>query len=204
MKLTPSIMEYAYRRGYFPMPDPESDELHWFDPNPRAVFYYDLFHVSRSLRKFAKNSGFNVTMNTAFLDVVNGCARSDETWINQEFKSVYLELYLNGKAHSIEIWSGEDLVGGIFGLHFGKVFHGESMFSKKSNASKIALWVLVETLRRSGVEFLEVQFVTAHLKSMGVSSVSRDEYHQRLEALQQGDAKIEVSHFSQAVNSVLN
>lgn len=204
MKLTPSLMEFAYRRGYFPMPDPDTSDLIWFDPNPRAVFYFDLFHVSRSLRRFTKSSKYKVTMNMAFFDVVEACARPNETWINEQFKSVYQELFQSGKAHSIEIWFEGQLIGGIFGLHFGKVFHGESMFSKKANASKLALWVLVETLRRSEIEFLEVQFVTAHLKSMGVCSLSKEEYHERLEALQDSISKIDASHFSQAVESVLN
>ncbi|MCX6123547.1 MAG: leucyl/phenylalanyl-tRNA--protein transferase [Proteobacteria bacterium] len=178
--LHPDIIEYAYRRGYFPMPHPETGEVLWFDPDPRTIIPLSQFHVSRSLKKSILRRGYTITFDTQFELTVNACAARPETWINSEFKLMYREMFQRGVAHSVEVWSGGELVGGVFGLKFGSVFNGESMFSTQTDASKIALFALVSAMKRAEMEILEVQFMTPHLASLGAQGISSLKYHEAL------------------------
>lgn len=193
--LDPVVIEYAYRRGFFPMPHPESGEVLWYDPDPRAVFFLDKFHISRSLQKSLRKKGYTCTFDTAFEKVVNKCADRDETWINADFIRMYLQMFGLGKAHSVEIWSDGELVGGVFGLCFGGVFNGESMFSTAVDASKIALFMLVEAMKNAKMHFLEVQFMTPHLASLGAEGVARDRYHALLEQALLNNTQLTHQHF---------
>ena len=178
--LHPDIIEYAYRRGFFPMPHPDTGEVLWFDPDPRAIIPLNRFHVSRSLKKSILRRGYVVTFDTQFELTVTACAARPETWITSEFMQMYREMFQRGVAHSVEVWSGGELVGGVFGLKFGAVFNGESMFSTKTDASKIALFALVSAMKRAGMEILEVQFMTPHLASLGAQGISSVKYHEAL------------------------
>ncbi len=177
----PRELLVAYAEGYFPMPHPDTDEILWFRPEPRAVLPLDGFHVSKSLKKEIKRGDFEVTKNKAFARVMEECGNRDETWITDEFKSRYGELHQLGAAHSLEVWdkSGE-LIGGVYGVHVASAFFAESMFHRRTNASKIALFHLVEHLRTQGFRLLEIQFPTSHLVSLGAKEVSDLEYRKLL------------------------
>ena len=180
-EITPQILLYAYSVGVFPMsyggPD---DELFWVDPQMRGVFPLDRFHISRSLAREIRKERYDIRINTAFSAVVQGCAERDETWINDEIFDLYLALFEGGFAHSLEVWEGEELVGGVYGVSLGAAFFGESMFSRRTNASKIALAYLVDRLRAGGFTLFDTQFITPHLASLGAEEITRDEYHKQL------------------------
>lgn len=177
--LYPEFLLEAYSSGYFPMPDPITQEILWYRPDPRAVIPLENFHCSKSLVKVQKR--FQVTFNKAFSDVMKGCADRAETWINEEILTVYQELHARGNALSVEVWDGIQLAGGLYGVKIAHAFFAESKFHKKPNASKIALWALVEHLKANEFQLLEVQFLTPHLKSLGAVEVSDEEYQSRLE-----------------------
>ena len=180
--LHPDFIEYAYTRGFFPMPHPETSEVMWFDPDPRAIIPLEGFHVSKSLKKSLRTRGYKVTFDKAFDKVVESCASREETWINEEFKAMYAEMFLRRSAHSVEVWNQKgDLVGGVFGLNFGGIFNGESMFSRETDASKIAMYFLVQTMIRANLKILEVQFLTPHLESLGAIGISKEKYHHLVE-----------------------
>lgn len=176
--LTPEMMLQAYAAGIFPMAERRDDEeVFWVDPHDRGVMPLDGFHASRSLLRSLRRSGFTCTVDTSFADVVEGCADRDETWINTTLQHLYLGLFRRGRAHSIEIWDGRELVGGIFGVTLGAAFFGESMFSRRTDASKIAMVYLVDRLRHSGFRLFDTQFLTPHLASLGAIEVPRAAYH---------------------------
>jgi leucyl/phenylalanyl-tRNA---protein transferase len=176
--LDPVVIAMAYRRGYFPMPDPDTGEILWFDPEPRAIIPLDGLHVSRSLQKVIRRAQYLVTFDQDFESVVRLCADRKETWITEAFIDMYLRMFKLGLAHSIEIKGLQgQWIGGLFGLHFGAVFNGESMFSKAENGSKLALFHMVGHLKTCGFDIFEVQFMTKHLSSMGAVTLSRDDYH---------------------------
>ncbi len=173
----------AYASGIFPMADSAtSSEIFWVDPKTRGIVPLDGLHVSKSLRKRLKKKDFHVTVNRRFIDVVRACADRKETWINAEILCLYQDLHRSGYAHSVEVWMDEALVGGLYGVALGGAFFGESMFSQRSDASKIALVYLVARLRVGGFTLLDTQFVTEHLERMGAVEISGAEYHRRLEA----------------------
>lgn len=179
--LTPELIIAAYRGGYFPMPDPDSGEIFWFNPDPRAVIPLDSFHVSRSLRRTARKKKFQITFDQSFSSVIDACADRPATWISSEIKAAYNALYKLGFCHSVEVWdSNGQLVGGLYGLAQGGVFNAESMFSRETDASKIALWALIYRLKECGLSLLEVQFMTEHLRRLGAIEISRSEYIRRL------------------------
>jgi leucyl/phenylalanyl-tRNA--protein transferase len=200
--LTPEVIEYAYRQGYFPMPHPDTGEIVWFDPEPRAVFDTHRFRPSRSLRKSARVRSYEVSFDRDFDGVVSLCASRKDTWITSEFKSMYRRMFARKQAHSVEVWHEGNLVGGIFGLHFGAMFHGESMASVMTDASKIALWVLIETLAHAGIDLLEVQFVTQHLESLGVKGLTRVEYHEHLFKVAAENVFLHQEHFKPSAISI--
>jgi leucyl/phenylalanyl-tRNA--protein transferase len=183
MKLTPSILLSAYCQGYFPMAE-EDGTVYWYDPDPRTIMPLDGFHISRSLARRLRRGDFIVRYDTAFRRVMTACAEPapgrEETWISTEFIDVYTRLHEAGFAHSVEVWICNELVGGVYGVSIGGLFAGESMFSRRTDASKIALAHLVERLNRQGYTLFDVQFTTDHLKRLGAVEVPRTEYKRRL------------------------
>lgn len=184
----------AYRSGIFPMADSrEDDEVYWVEPRERAVIPLDGFRVSRSLSKAIRRDKFRVSCNADFSAVIEACAAPrpghPESWISRRIAASYRALHLAGYAHSIECWHGGELVGGLYGVGFDHAFCGESMFSRATDASKVALAWLVALLRRAGYMLLDCQFMTEHLASLGAVAVSREAYLARLtEAVVAGSA----------------
>ena len=176
----PPILLEAYAQGYFPMPDSQTEEIHWYRPDPRAILPLNGFHVSRSFARFLKKHSFKLTLNQDFQTVMEACSERDTTWINSEFKKSYFELHQWGYAHSIEVWASSRLVGGLYGVQLGGAFFAESMFSHVSQTSKLALYWLTILLNQSGFCLLEVQFMTSHLKSLGAIEISDSKYQQLL------------------------
>lgn len=158
------------------MPDPATEEILWYRPDPRAILPLDRFHCSRSLGKIIRHQLFSVTFNSAFPEVISHCANRPETWINDEFIKSYHKLFKMGYAHSLEIWHSQKLAGGIYGVHVGGAFFAESMFSLETNASKVGLFYLTEHLKQQSFSLLEVQFLTPHLRSLGAIEIPGDLY----------------------------
>jgi leucyl/phenylalanyl-tRNA--protein transferase len=176
--LTPELLLHGYSVGIFPMSEARDDpEIFWVDPRERGVIPLDGFHISRSLRRAMRLSDWTVTTDHDFEGVVDGCADREDTWINAEIHRLYSALHLRGQAHSLEIWEGQELVGGVYGVVLGAAFFGESMFSRRTNASKMALACLVDRLRQGGFTLFDTQFITDHLKSLGGVEISRADYH---------------------------
>ena len=181
----------AYRSGIFPMADRREDtEVFWVEPRERAILPLDGLHVSKSLRKVLRADRYAVTLDQAFEQVIRACAepREDhpETWISERIVQSYLGLHRAGHAHSVECWSVDEagnrqLVGGLYGVSFDRVFCGESMFSRADNASKVALAWLVAVLRQAGFTLLDCQFMTEHLRSMGAVEIPQREYRRLVE-----------------------
>lgn len=174
--LTPEMVVEGYLRGFFPMAESREGEIGWFSPDPRAVFPLDGLVVSRSLRRTIRRGTFEVRVDTAFRHVVQKCAERAETWISDEILDVYSRLHDQGIAHSVESWAGDELAGGLYGVALGGAFFGESMFSAKTDASKVALVALVERLRRGGYLLLDTQFITPHLRRLGAVEIPRAAY----------------------------
>ena len=176
-RLDPRLLLQGYAAGIFPMADSrEASELFWVEPRSRAVIPLEKFHVSRSLRRTIRSGKFVVTMDRDFPAVIDGCADREETWINTEIERAMLALHASGHAHSVEVWSGGALVGGLYGVKLGRAFFGESMFSRTTDASKVALAWLVARLKVGGYTLLDCQFMTTHLASLGAVSISRKAY----------------------------
>ena len=171
----------AYRNGIFPWTD---NPITWWSPDPRAIFELDRFHVSGSLARVLRKCVFEVTVDRAFRKVVDGCAAPapgrESTWISPRFIEAYSRLHKKGHAHSVECWRGGQLVGGIYGVSIGGFFAGESMFHRVSNASKAALYHLIQHLRRSGFVLLDIQSTTPITRQLGAISIPREEYLRRL------------------------
>ncbi|MCF2870282.1 leucyl/phenylalanyl-tRNA--protein transferase [Octadecabacter sp. G9-8] len=181
--LTPDMLVAAYAGGIFPMAEHRDDtELFWVDPRQRGVLPLDQFHISRSLRKTIKSGRFQITYDTDFAGVVAGCAARDETWINDMLAELYGQLHLARLARSIEIREDGALVGGVFGITLGGAFFGESMFSTRTDASKVALAYLVDRLREGGFALFDTQFITPHLRSLGGAEIPRSDYRKMLSA----------------------
>lgn len=179
--LTPELLLEAYKGGLFPMSEGRDDpELFWVDPKMRGIFPLDRFHISRSLARRMRTGGFRVSFDTAFCDVMRGCADRPETWINDTIFSLYETVFERGQAHSVEVWDGDALVGGVYGIAIGAAFFGESMFSRETDASKIALAYLVDRLRTGGYRLFDTQFLTPHLASLGAVEIPREAYHRLL------------------------
>ena len=190
----PNLILDCYRRGVFPMAESRDDPtIFLVDPDKRGIIPLDRLHISRSMKKFLKRTEFTVSFDKCFDRVLLECARAmpdrEDTWINDGITYLYMELFKNGDAHSVEIWDGEDLVGGLYGVSIGGAFFGESMFSRAANASKMALIKLVERLNAGEYKLLDTQFLTDHLASMGAIEISRDDYHVLLKEALAVDAK---------------
>jgi len=176
-RLDPRLLLQGYAAGIFPMADSrEASELFWVEPRSRAIIPLDAFHQSRSLRKKIRSGRFAVTVDRDFGAVIGACADREETWINADIERAMLTLHASGHAHSIEVWHDKDLVGGLYGVKLGRAFFGESMFSRMTDASKVALAWLVARLKVGGYSLLDCQFMTAHLASLGAVTVSRKAY----------------------------
>ena len=184
--ITVDILLRAYSAGLFPMADSADDpELFWVEPAMRGIIPLNDFHISKSLAKAMRKKPFEIRFNTAFEAVMAGCAAEapdrPSTWINTTIRKLYTELHQIGHAHSVEAWEGKELVGGLYGVSLGAAFFGESMFSRRTNASKICLVHLVERLRASGFVLLDTQFTTEHLKTFGAIDVPKQDYAKMLD-----------------------
>jgi leucyl/phenylalanyl-tRNA--protein transferase len=184
-KLTPEILLRAYAEGLFPMAERRGDStLYWVSPEKRGIIPLDSFHVPHRLARTARNGSFTVTVDQAFAEVVQACAAPGpgrpESWINDEILRLYTALHAGGHGHSIECWQDGELAGGLYGVRLGAAFFGESMFSRRRDASKVALVHLVEGLRRGGFVLLDTQFITAHLAQFGAIEIPRAQYLMKL------------------------
>ena len=175
----------AYRSGVFPMADHRNDrEVYWVEPRERAIIPLDGFRLSKSLKKVIRQDRFRVSCDEAFPAVIAACAEPREelaeSWISHQIEASYIALHRAGHAHSVEVWQGEELVGGLYGVAFDRVFCGESMFSRADNASKVALAWLVAAMRRAGYVLLDCQFMTDHLATLGAVAMPQAAYLERL------------------------
>jgi len=183
--LTPELIIRAYAAGIFPMAeDAGSPDLFWVSPERRGILPLDGFHLSRTMRKTLRTHPFAVRVDTDFDAVIEGCATEgedrDSTWINPAIRRLYGELFRRGFVHTVEVWDGPRLVGGLYGLSLGAAFFGESMFHRVTDASKIAIAHLVARLNAGRYRLLDTQFVTEHLRSLGGIEIPRADYEVRL------------------------
>jgi leucyl/phenylalanyl-tRNA--protein transferase len=191
IRLTPEILLQAYAAGIFPMAESADDpELFWVDPKRRGILPLDGLHLPRRLRRVLRRGVFSVRVDTAFEAVMRGCAEASEmrptTWINEEIVRLYTALFTGGAAHSVECWHDGELVGGLYGVSIGAAFFGESMFSRVTDASKVALVHLAARLKHGGYRLLDTQFLTPHLAQFGGVEITRARYHRLLvDALRQ-------------------
>jgi len=184
-EVTADILLRAYAYGVFPMGESRDDpSLYWVDPQERGIIPLDAFRLPRKLRSTIRKAPFNVTTDRAFRETMEACAMPSDgrpsTWINERILDLYCELHERGHAHSVECWQDDQLVGGLYGVSIGAAYFGESMFSRVTDASKVALVHLVARLRRGGFQLLDTQFVTDHLAQFGAIEIPRDEYRARL------------------------
>jgi leucyl/phenylalanyl-tRNA--protein transferase len=179
--LAPALLVAAYEAGYFPMAM-DDGEIRWYSPDPRGVLPLDRFHAPRRLVRVIRSGRFEISIDRAFRAVMESCAadREEGTWISEEILDSYCALHDHGLAHSIEGWAGGELAGGLYGVSLNGAFFGESMFHRVSDASKVALWALVERLRERRFLLLDVQWLTPFLEQCGAVEIPRDEYLQVL------------------------
>ncbi len=179
--LHPARLVEAYRSGLFPW---SVNPITWWSPAPRAVFPFPGFHVSRSLKRRIRQETFTLTLDRAFTQVMRACAhrRDDETWISDDFIEAYTELHRLGHAHSIEAWHQKRLVGGVYGVSIGGFFAGESMFHHETDASKVALFGLYQSLEKAGFQLFDIQMLTPVTEQLGAIEIPRTQYLDRLEA----------------------
>ena len=176
-RLDPRLLLQGYAAGIFPMADSrDASELFWVEPRSRAIIPLDKFHMSRTLRRTLRSGQFSVTLDREFHQVILACADREETWINAEIERAMLALHASGHAHSVEVWQSGTLVGGLYGVKLGRAFFGESMFSRATDASKVALAWLVARMKVGGYTLLDCQFMTPHLASLGAVTVPRRTY----------------------------
>src|SRR5437773_8608486 len=173
--IEPDLLLQGYRLGVFPMAM-EDDSIGWFSPDPRAIIPMEDFHVPHALRRALRKHFFEVKIDNAFSDVINACAKREDTWINREIIESYTRLHELGYAHSVEAWSSGELAGGLYGVAVGGAFFGESMFHRVTDASKIALVALVQHLRSRKFVLLDTQWLTPHLQQFGGIEISRNHY----------------------------
>lgn len=174
--IPPEVLLQAYAGGYFPMADSRYGRIEWYTADPRAVLPLDPFHVPRRLQRSLKKAPFTYTRDRAFREVIRRCAERETTWINDGIIASYTALHECGHAHSVEVWQGEELVGGLYGVHLGGAFFGESMFHLVDDASKAALVHLAGHLRERGFSLLEIQMITPLTAQFGARLVYRQEY----------------------------
>ena len=179
--LDPALVVRAYREGLFPMAM-EDGAIGWFSPDPRGILPLEAFHIPSRLARLMRRNKFEIRINTAFEDVMRACAtrEDDGTWINEDIVQCYVALHRLGLAHSVEAWRGDSLAGGLYGVHIGGAFFGESMFHRETDASKVALVSLVDRLRRRNFTLLDTQWSNDHLEQFGVLEIPREDYLVRL------------------------
>ena len=185
--ITPQVLLKAYAAGIFPMAESADDNaLYWIEPESRGVIPLDGFLMPRSLRRAVRRQNFEIRIDTSFEGVIDGCAGPSperrSTWINQRIRALYSQLFRMGCCHTVEAWQGDDLVGGLYGVRIGAAFFGESMFSRVTDASKVALVHLVARLNFGGFLLLDTQFITDHLRQFGAVECPRETYHEQLDA----------------------
>ncbi|QGX98493.1 leucyl/phenylalanyl-tRNA--protein transferase [Roseovarius faecimaris] len=176
--LTPQLLLQGYAQGVFPMAESREDpSVFWVDPSDRGILPLDGFHISRSLARRMRRGGYDITLNQCFDEVVLACADRQDTWINAQIFDLYRQLHALGHAHSLEIWHDDALIGGVYGVALGAAFFGESMFSRATDGSKLALTHLVDHLRCCDFHLFDTQFITGHLASLGAVEIPRRSYH---------------------------
>ena len=213
-RLTPALLRWAYRQGWFPMANPEAGAIEWFNPDPRAIIPLDAFHVPATLSREVRKGRFEIRCDTVFEGVMRACAAprapDDLTWIDDAMIEAYVRLHEDGSAHCLEAWLGDQLVGGLYGVHVGGAFFGESMFSRPdlggTNASKVCLVHLVGWMRRRGFTLLDTQFGTEHLEQFGCIEIARRQYLVQLaDAVQRdvawGDFRVRPDETASATDS---
>jgi leucyl/phenylalanyl-tRNA--protein transferase len=186
IEITPQVLMKAYACGIFPMAESAEDAaLHWIEPQNRGVLPLDAVHIPKRLKRTLRTTELAVRIDTDYDGVIDGCAGSregrDSTWINGRIRALYRELFKLGHCHTVEVWNGDRLVGGLYGVALDGAFFGESMFSYERDASKIALVYLAARLIHGGFRLLDTQFVTEHLKQFGTIEIDRTAFHRRLE-----------------------
>lgn len=184
-QITPELLLKAYAFGVFPMAKSRTEQdVHWVQPKERGIIPLDQFHVPRSLRKVLRKGIFEIRTDSAFDAVIEGCAESgpnrEDTWINDQIVELFTDLFDAGLAHSVETWIDDKLVGGLYGLAMGSVFFGESMFTRRDNASKVALCHLVAIMKEGGYRLLDTQFITDHLAQFGAVEIDHKDYMKEL------------------------
>ena len=208
LEITPQVLLKAYACGIFPMAESADDPgMFWVEPEMRGVLPLDQFHIPRSLKKKLRKVEFQLRFDTEFDAVVSACAGEGidrhQTWINSRIRELYSELHLIGHAHSFETWEDGKLVGGLYGVRLGRAFFGESMFSRRSDASKFALVHLVYEMRKSGFALLDTQFITPHLERFGVEEIARQDYQALLEEALVGEARFDPQEGGATLDSIL-
>jgi leucyl/phenylalanyl-tRNA--protein transferase len=193
-EITPEVLLKAYACGIFPMAETAEDlSLYWIEPERRGIIPLDRFHIPRRLARTVRNDRYTVTVNRDFDAVIDGCATPQQgrnkTWINARIRVLYRKLYERGHCHSLEVYDGAALVGGLYGVTLGRAYFGESMFHVARDASKVALVHLVARLKAAGFCLLDTQFVTDHLQGFGAIEISRRRYHRLLEDALRGEAR---------------
>ena len=186
-RIDPDFLVNAYASGVFPMAL-ENGEIGWFSPDPRGIIPLEGFRPPHGMKRVLADPPFEIRVDTAFEEVMRGCADREETWINDSIIETYLELYRRGCAHSVEAWEGDELVGGLYGVSLGTAFFGESMFSRKSEASKLCLVHLVERMRERGFTLLDTQWTNPHLEKFGAIDIPKSEYTKMLRRALEGEA----------------
>jgi leucyl/phenylalanyl-tRNA--protein transferase len=179
--IPPEILVKAYRKGLFPMCH-EDGELYWHDPDPRAVFTLDTLEPDRRTARIIRSGRFTITRDKAFAEVIAACAEREDTWIDERIKASYVALHRAGHAHSMEAWQGQELVGGIYGVAVGGAFFGESMFTRASNAGKVAFHALVAHLRERGFVLFDSQYINDFTAQLGAVEHPRERFKQDLNA----------------------
>ncbi len=193
-----STLKLAYEMGIFPWPINDHYPLAWFSPDPRGILFVEEFHVSKSLKKLINQKKFRVEFNQQFEKVIRLCATSKnrdascpQTWITEEIISSYINLYHSGHAYSVEAYNlKNELVGGLYGVSFGKIISGESMFYLESNASKVCLYYLIRHLKKHQIEFLDTQMVTSVVGSLGAREISREDFLEKISQLKKQNYSI--------------
>jgi leucyl/phenylalanyl-tRNA--protein transferase len=204
IEITPEVLLKAYACGIFPMAESADDPaLYWIEPERRGILPLESFHVPGRLARTVRSDRFTVACNMAFDEVIDGCAQPQagrqRTWINSRIRNLYRGLYRLGHCHSVEVYDGDALVGGLYGVSLGGAFFGESMFHVARDASKVALVHLVARLKAGGYRLLDTQFVTDHLKTFGAVAVSRRQYHKLLEGALAVEANFAALPISQPI-----
>lgn len=202
--LNPELLLTAYASGIFPMAEGrDSQDLFWVDPERRGILPLHDFHISRSLARRIRHGDYLITLNRDFAGVVTGCADREDTWISHEIEGLYRDLHRMGYAHSLEIWEDKKLVGGVYGVTLGAAFFGESMFSRRRDASKLALAYLTHHLERCGFTLFDTQFLTPHLASLGAVEVPRSHYRKMLAEAVTKTVSVDTYSLASSITSVL-